>query len=239
MNRSIAASLVAASVIAGVGAGFAARQLDGGSASAADPGTTVTSSPAPTATSPAPSATEDPDLAAARADRTGPSWSPADPVDAEGRPITVGDVVPGAIEPIRVGTPVDEAIATGLIERDDSGLVCEGTRYRWTGDLGDGFDVQVRQDGTIATLGLFKDGAETAKGISVGNSYGGLRRAYGGALSEPEEAGYSQTGAFVREDTRWIGFLFDEAPDRLTDSSRITMVEVTDGNQPDLMRDGC
>lgn len=229
MNRSIATALVTASIVAGVGAGLAARQLDGSSAEAAAPDRSVaTSSPSESAAT-----------VRARADRRGPSWSPADPLDAQGRPLTIGAVVPGGIEPIMVGTPVDDAIATGRIEKDVSGEVCEGTRFRWAGDLADGFDVQVRPNGTIAALGMFKDGAETAKGVSVGNSWGLLRRAYGEALSDPEAAGYGQTGAFVRQGTRWIGFLFDERPDQLDDSSRISMVEVSDGDKPALMRDGC
>ncbi|GAA3536617.1 hypothetical protein AFL01nite_11190 [Aeromicrobium flavum] len=231
MNRKIAAALVAASVVAGIGAGFTARQWDARPASAA---VREDATSAPT-TAP----TKGSDLQAARSDRRGPSWSPADPIGPDGEALAIGDVVPGAIEPILVGTPVDDAVATGLVERDDSGKVCEGTRYVWAGDLADGFDLQVRPDGTIASLGMRKDGAETAQGISVGNSYGFLRRAYGTALSDPEEAGYSQTGLFVREGSRWIGFLFDENPERLSDGARITMVEVTEGDKPSLMRDGC
>jgi hypothetical protein len=175
-----------------------------------------------------------------RDERTGPAWSPSDPVGEDGEPLTLGTAVPGAFEPIQAGMGIQAAIDTGFIEPDpDREEVCEGTFWKWKGDLADGFDVIVGEDRQIASLGMSKAGIETAEGISIGNSFGALKETYGDRLQGPERMDYGQAGAFLRDGNNWIGFGMDNEPGRLTDASRIAFIEVTRGERPGLLRDGC
>lgn len=82
-------------------------------------------------------------------------------------------------------------------------------------------------------------GPQTAAGVGVGSTLGELKEAYAADLSDPADAGYGQSGAFLSEGDAWIGFLFDPAAADVSDSSPVTFIEVTKGNKPDLMRDGC
>ena len=80
---------------------------------------------------------------------------------------------------------------------------------------------------------------KTAKGIGVGSSLGALRSAYGDQLSPAVDAGFDQAGVYLAEDDQWLGFLFDTKRDAITDNSKITFMEVTRGEKPALIRDGC
>ncbi|MFL6090230.1 MAG: hypothetical protein ACJ71Z_08830 [Aeromicrobium sp.] len=175
-----------------------------------------------------------------RGERQGPSWSPADLIGKEGRPLTMGKIVPGGLQPVMAGASVQDAIATGFIEPDPKrSESCEGTFWKWKGQLADGFDILVGADERVTSLGLRKDGLETAEGISVGNSYGALKKTYGDRLQGPERMDYGQAGAFLQDDDKWIGFSMDNKPGKLDDSSHIAFIEVTSGQRPSLVRDGC
>lgn len=175
-----------------------------------------------------------------RTERRGPSWSPADVTGEDGQPIELGDAVPGAFEPIRVGMSIQQAIGTGLMERDPQReRACEGTFWKWKGQWSEGLDVIVGQDKQIASLGMSKGGLETPEGISIGNSFAALTKTYGDRLQGPERMDYGQAGAFLRDGDNWIGFGFDNQPGQLTDASRIAFIEVSNGNRPGLLRDGC
>jgi hypothetical protein len=176
-----------------------------------------------------------------RNDRRGPSWSPRDLVGKDGHPLTLGNVVPGAFGPVRAGMSIADAVNTGFIERDPTnrGGGCEGSYWRWKGQLSEGLDIIVGPDKKVASLGMTKDGLETAEGISIGNSYGALKKTYGDRLQGPERMDYGQAGTFLRDGNDWIGFGMDNKPGQLADSSRIAFIEVTSGNRPGLIRDGC
>lgn len=236
MNRKIAALLVAFSIVAGVGVGFVIQRMNDDDARAddgQDPGDST-------------SQTTDADQAVVernRAEREGPSWSPADILGANGEPLELGHAVPGAFGVVEIGMTTDEAQATGFIVEDvDHGEICgepDRPYWRWDAELNDGLDVFANDDGRISSLGDRKGGIETPEGITVGNSLGAIRQTYGDRVSEPEEAGYGQTGVFLEDDGRWLGFLFDTTPDQVSDSSRVMFMEVTAGTKPGLMRDGC
>jgi len=100
-------------------------------------------------------------------------------------------------------------------------------------------DVIVDQNQRIAALGMSRAGLETAEGISIGNSFGALVQTYGDRLQGPERMDYGQGGAFVQDGDKWIGFGFDNKPGQLSDDSRVVFIEVTRGNRPGLIRDGC
>jgi hypothetical protein len=174
-----------------------------------------------------------------RNERTGPSWSPADVIGEYGKPLTLGDAVPGAFEPVKAGMSIQEAIDTGFIERDPKREeACEGSFWKWKGQLAAGLDVIVN-DKRVVSLGMSKDGLETPEGISIGNSYGAVDATYGDKLEGPVRLDYGNAGVFLRAGTNWIGFAFDNEPGRLADNSRVTFIEVSSGNRPGLLRDGC
>ncbi|HUP99270.1 MAG TPA: hypothetical protein VM093_02305 [Aeromicrobium sp.] len=175
-----------------------------------------------------------------RNERRGPSWSPADVVGKDGKPLTLGHAVPGAFEPVEAGVNIQEAMDTGFIEPDrNREQPCPGLRWKWKGQLASGLDVIVDPDKQVVALGMSKDGLETPEGISIGNSYGALKKTYGNRLQGPVRMDYGQAGAFLRDGDRWIGFGMDNEPGRLADSSRIAFIEVTRGTRPGLLRDGC
>lgn len=187
-----------------------------------------------------PSPADDPVVKANRAERRGAEWSPAGVVDQAGKPLRLGHAVPGAFEPVQVGAEVQTAIDAGLMEpdrqREES---CEGTFWKWKGQLAQGLDVIVGPDGRIAALGMSRPGLETPEGISIGNSFGALVETYGDRLEGPQRMEYGQAGAFLREGDKWIGFGMDNEPGQLADDSRIAFIEVSQGNRPGLIRDGC
>lgn len=195
----------------------------------------------PTATAKAPSPTVDQEVVTRNRDeRQGPDWSPADVVDQEGQPLVFGRIVPGAFEPVPVGAEVGVAIDAGFMERDrQREQSCEGTFWKWKGQLAQGLDVIVDEDRRIAALGMSRAALETPEGISIGNSFGALVETYGDRLEGPERMEYGQAGAFLREGDKWIGFGMDNQPGQLTDNSRIAFIEVSRGNRPGLIRDGC
>ena len=187
-----------------------------------------------------PSPADNPVVKANRTERQGAEWSPAGVVDQEGNPLRLGHAVPGAFEPVQVGEEVQAAIDAGLMEPDrQREQSCEGTFWKWKGQLSQGLDVIVGQDGRIAALGMSRPGLETSEGISIGNSFGALVETYGDRLEGPERMEYGQAGAFLREGDKWIGFGMDNQPGQLTDDSRIAFIEVSQGNRPGLIRDGC
>jgi len=175
-----------------------------------------------------------------RNERQGPSWSPRDLEGADGEPLTLGNAVPGAFEPIRVGMSVQQAIDTGFIERDPQReQACEGTFWKWKGQLSQGLDLIVGEDKRIAALGMSRAGLETPEGISIGNSYAAVDNTYGDRLEGPVRMDYGQAGVFLRDGNNWIGFGFDNKPGQLADDSRVAFIEVSEGNRPGLIRDGC
>jgi hypothetical protein len=184
--------------------------------------------------------TESPLVQKNRNERVGPSWSPADLEGPDGELLELGNVEPGAFGVVRAGEKVKAAVDAGYFEEDPKrGKACEGGPFfKWRGQWSGGMDVIVH-DGTIQSLGLSKDSPETAEGISVNNSYGALKETYGDRLSEPVTMFYDQPGVFLHDGDRWLGFLLDASPETLNDKSRIVFLEVSVGNRPGLLRDGC
>lgn len=209
MNRKIALGLVAFSMVAGAGFGFWMNQANDQPAQA-DEGNGAK----PTASSPTPK----------------PAPSNDDLI-----------VSPGRVGAIVVGMPVADALATGLVVRDaEREDVCGGQLYRWKDDTAhSSMDVATDQQDRIATVGVSRGGYPTDKGVRVGDRLSTLQEVYGSDLSAPAEAGYGQSGVFVHDGDRWLGFLFDETVGEINETSRVTFMEVTEGEAPGLMRDGC
>ncbi|HJR88783.1 MAG TPA: hypothetical protein VJ782_01320 [Aeromicrobium sp.] len=179
-------------------------------------------------------------IGANRNERQGPAWSPADLEGADGKPLTLGNVIPGAFQPVRAGMDVQEAVDLGYLERDPQReQACEGTFWKWKGQWSQGLDVIVGTDRQIVSLGMARAGLETPEGISVGNTYAAVDNTYGDRLEGPVRMDYGQAGVFLRDGDNWVGFGFDNEPGRLVDTSRVAFIEVSRGNRPGLIRDGC
>jgi hypothetical protein len=203
------------------------------------PAPTATNAPTHADATAAPAAAEKV-IEANRNERQGPSWSPGDLEGKDGKPLTLGHVVPGAFEPVRVGTSIQQAIDAGFMEQDPQREeACEGAFWKWKGQWSQGLDVVVDDDEQISALGMSKDGLETPEGISIGNSYAAVDKTYGDRLEGPVRMDSGQAGVFLHDGDNWVGFLFDNQPGQLADTSRVVFVEVTSGNRPGLLRDGC
>ncbi len=92
--------------------------------------------------------------------------------------------------------------------------------------------------GSIASIGISKSSPKTAKGIGVGSTLAQVRSAYED-LTPVEEAGFDQSGNYVVDGDRYLGFLFNEHASDTSDSSKVIFMEVTKGDKPELIRDGC
>jgi len=159
-----------------------------------------------------------------------PSPQPADPLV----------VAPGRVGAALVGMTNAQAAATGLFDTnvDHGADDCRGVvPLEWKPSVSSALDVYTN-DNHITTIGI-SSGPKTAKGIGVGSSLGALRSAYGDQLSPAVDAGFDQAGVYLAEDDQWLGFLFDTKRDAITDNSKITFMEVTRGEKPALIRDGC
>jgi len=205
------------------------------------PVSTATNAPAGTSTDATASPSADEKVIDAnRNERRGATWSPSDLTGEDGKPLTLGHVVPGAFEPIRAGTSIQQAIDAGFMERDPQReQACEGTFWKWKGQWSQGLDVLVGGDKQISSLGMSKDGLETPEGISIGNSYAAVDKTYGDRLEGPVRMDSGQAGVFLHDGDNWVGFLFDNKPGQLADDSRVVFIEVSRGNRPGLLRDGC
>jgi hypothetical protein len=148
-------------------------------------------------------------------------------------------ITPGAVGPVRVGMTKAQAVATGYLVADVAAPAdgCPTRPLNWRDEYLNALDLQTAGNGEVLSIGVRGEGVDTADGFGVGTTWGELRS----SVSEPEAAGYGQTGVYVRDQATagWIGYLFDDSPEKLTDASTVSFVEVTKGGQPSLVRDGC
>jgi hypothetical protein len=172
-----------------------------------------------------------------------PAMSPAPSQPAGETPKASSDLVIGfgSLGPAKVDMSTDEAVATGLFEADAPAPVdgCPSPPLIWKAPFKKDVDVITNGSGKVVAFGVFGAGPKTSAGIGIGSTLADLKAAYGDDLTEPAEAGYGQSGAYLEKDGSWIGFLLNPAPASLTDTSDITFIEVSKGSKPDLMRDGC
>jgi hypothetical protein len=169
-----------------------------------------------------------------------PSTSPTATTQAPALPADSSELVvdPGRIGPVRAGISKEDALATGLFDADVDGV--EGCTFelQWKKQF-TGVDVLTLEDGTVASLGVRAGGPKTSAGVGVGSTLAELKDAYPG-LSPVKAAGFDQAGAFHTVGEDHIGFLFGDAtPATITDSTKVSFMEVTSGSLPELMRSGC
>jgi hypothetical protein len=171
-----------------------------------------------------------------------PTSSPSATATVEA-PKSAADLVIGygSLGPASIGMSKADALATGLFAEGNPAPVdgCPEPPLLWKEPFKADVDVLTTEAGSIASLGVSGKGPKTKNGIGVGSTLTDLKSAYGDDLSGPSEAGYGQSGAYVEEGNAWIGFLLNEAPSAVKDTSAVTFIEVSKGERPGLMRDGC
>lgn len=150
-------------------------------------------------------------------------------------------VAPGRVGAALVGMSKAEAAATGLFNTDvDHGADdCRGVApLEWKPSVGAGLDVFLNDSDHIVSIGISKSTPKTAEGIGVGSTLAQIQDAYAD-LTPVEEAGFDQSGNYVVDGDRYLGFLYNENALDATDSSKVVFMEVTKGDKPELIRDGC
>ena len=175
--------------------------------------------------SPEPNATAQPTTAA-----------PTQPAPAPAKLV----IEPGRVGPAIAGMSKADALKTGLFNADVPPPVegCPPYPLQWKKKY-KGLDVLTRDDGSISSIGVTKGGPKTSKGIGYGSTLDDLTKAYPN-LSPVVDAGFNQAGAYEFTDTEFIGFLFGDATvSDIKGSSKISFIEVTVGDKPDLIRSGC
>lgn len=168
---------------------------------------------------------------------------PASPGTAEPTTGTAQLVLaPGRVGPVLVGMPKAEAIETGLMVAGSEPPVdgCPTPPLLWKPPHDKQLDVKVDMDGNVASIGTMKDATiKTAAGVGLGTTLAEVQDAYPEA-ADPKDAGYGQSGVIVTEGkTKHLGFLFNPPAAKLTDDDEVTFIEITEGEEPALIRDGC
>ncbi len=224
MKKQVAGIVLAVSIIGGVGTGVVANALVSD-----DPATATSDGKA---SDPTPAPEESSDSADDSGDGAGESGMEA--------PDQL-TVIPGAVGPVRAGMSKADALETGYFVADVPAPAdgCPVRPLSWKDEYVNTYDVQTLGNGEISSIGIFGDGVLTDQGVGVGSTYDEVSAAY------PEEtlveAGYLQAGirTYDTQNGGWVGFLFDTSTDEIKGSDEVTFMEVTQGGEPSLMRDGC
>ncbi|MDR7087128.1 hypothetical protein J2X11_001967 [Aeromicrobium panaciterrae] len=150
-------------------------------------------------------------------------------------------VAPGRVGAAKVGMSKAQAAATGQfnVDVDHGPDDCRGVSpLEWKPSFGTGLDVFVDDSDKIASMGISESSPKTAEGIGVGSTLSQVKAAYED-LTLVEEAGFDQSGNYVVVGDRYLGFLYNENAFDATNSSKVIFMEVTKGDKPELIRDGC
>jgi hypothetical protein len=151
------------------------------------------------------------------------------------------ELAPGSVGLVKVGMSKKDALATGMFDGDVASATdgCPVLPLMWKKAYTKALDVLTLGNGEITSIGVRGKQPRTAAGLGVGSTYAQVRA----QVDEPTpiDAGYGQSGLFEYDGDNggWIGYLFNPPADQLKDTDTVSFVEVTKGEQPSLMRDGC
>lgn len=149
-------------------------------------------------------------------------------------------LAPGQAGPVKVGMSKAEASATGLFDVDVDVDVagCPVRPLTWKQAYSDALDVQTLKNGEVASIGVRGQGPKTQAGLGIGSSLAEVFAQY--PRAKTVAAGYGQTGVLVQGSNEgWIGFLFNPEPQDVKSTSKVSFIELTSGEKPSLIRDGC
>jgi len=148
-------------------------------------------------------------------------------------------LAPGTAGQVKVGMSKAAADRTGLFEIVSSPAEGCAPELAWKQPLRDTFDVETLDNGEIASIGVYKSGPKTATGLEVGSTLAEVLAANPGAMTA--RSGYGQTGVLIHDKATdgWIGYLFNPELGDVKKSDTVTFIELTEGEKPSLMRDGC
>lgn len=220
MKKQIVGVLFAVSIVGGIGAGVLANAMTSDSPASAS----------------ADKATDQPSSDKPSADKPSATVTSSGPDQAEDFVIS-----PGAVGPVKPGMTKADAEATGLFDSDipPAAEGCEVIPLAWKEPYAKTFDVLTVGNGEIVSIGVHSKGPTTKEGLGIGSTYAEVSK----NVEDPTaiEAGYAQTGVYDYDSQTggWIGYLFAPAVDDIKATDRVTLIEVTKGSQPGLMRDGC
>lgn len=161
-----------------------------------------------------------------------------DPVPTDSTELRIGF---GALGPVKIGMSVAQAKATKMFAAEAPAPVegCPAPTLIWKKQFKN-VDVIASEDQGVVSMGVRGPGPKTKKGIGVGSTLAALKKTYGAEVMGPTNAGFQQSGAWVKRGDSWIGFLFNPPTSALTDASKISFIEVGKGEKPpELIRDGC
>ncbi|NRQ49418.1 hypothetical protein [Aeromicrobium stalagmiti] len=224
MKQQLAAVIVTVALCGGAGTGYAVRETR---AETEKP--VAKPSPAATTTQ----ATKEP-AKTTQAPQQPVRTTPAPPPAPSLLSLSSLQIGTGSIGPVKVGMTSEAAADTGYFETEVE--ACGGA-LQWKTDYAAVIDVAVA-GGIVTSMGVRAPGPRTVSGLGVGSTFATVRGVVG-AESVAEPAGAGQSGLFVTDGAGWIGFLFDAAPEAVTDETPVTYIEVTSGARPDLVRNGC
>lgn len=165
-----------------------------------------------------------------------PAEVPASDTDATPTPKLDwgGPLAPGAFGDIEAKGNVRALVKRGWVTRDTAReKVCEGTYWKWVDQVGDGVDLTYDPQGEIASFGMSKPVLKTAEGLTIGSTLRDLQDSYeAGSLRTND---YGQPVFVARDVNSWIGFLLTGR----SGDAKVDFIEVTNGHEPGLLRDGC
>ncbi len=148
------------------------------------------------------------------------------------------ELAPGRIGPVEVGMTLEEALATGAVERTEPepDPPCPPPALQWKAPNTDKLDV-FDADGKVAVLGTDSPDFTTPEGIGVGSTWGEIQKVWGGAkLRESPAFGHLVDRT---DGNKWLAFAFFEEDDDVKDSSKVVYAEVTMDEKPVAFPDGC
>jgi hypothetical protein len=131
-----------------------------------------------------------------------------------------------------------QALATGYLESGAFVPDCGVAELQWKPDYAWALDLGTLDAGQVVRIGVRRPGPHTRSGLEIGSTYASVKAVLGEGAT-PEATLHNQTALYVNEGANWLGFLFNAAPDSVTDDATVTYIEIRQGAKPNLTPGGC